>query len=159
MAGNPDELTVLPNSDIIPLDVVKVESEVTNKKQVIDLTKAEPAVSASPDREGEDDTPQCNGLCESPVDGNMNTNSVTVTDSTGDTSHSGNADTVMRPNSDSDDVVTDSSRKETEASGGEEEGKTTEGEEPLDLTPVDDETGGFIGLFVPTRGNVSASSP
>jgi len=149
-----DDSTVVQKCDIMALGVEREEErkeereeereeEEEKEKQVLESTGTEMKVCESSDSEVPADKPQCNGLCESPIDGNMNTNSVAVTDCTGETSHSGTTDTVPQPAVDSDtgDVLTDNNAKET---GTEEGGKTAEVGEAADYATVDEETGGFI---------------
>jgi len=142
-----DDSTVVQKCDIMALGVEREEEKAEEReKQVVESTGTEVKVCVSSDSEVPADKPQCNGLCESPIDGNMNTNSVAVTDCTGETSNSGTTDTVPQPAVDSDtgDVLTDNNAKETGTSETEEGGKTTEVGEASDYATVDEETGGFI---------------
>ena len=150
MPQSRDDSTVVQKCDIMALGVEREEREVREEeteKQVLESTGTEVKVCVSEsDSEVPADKPQCNGLCESPIDGNMNTNSVAVTHCTGETSNSGTTDTVPQPAVDSDtgDVLTDDNAKETGTSGTEEGGKTSEVGEASDYATVDEETGGFI---------------
>ena len=164
---------VPPKSDIIPLDVVVLGESETNGENDVDSTGSDPKVSEEPSSEPESDSerPQCNGLRdESPADcdGNMNANSVTVTENSvaensvivseisGDTtSDTGNGDDATRPvvDTDSGDVVTESDVKTTETSAGEEgETKTEEDETTLDVATMDEKTGEFGVGLIATRG-------
>ena len=156
---------VPPKSDIIPLDVVSGESE-TNGEKAVDSTGSDPKVSADSEK------PQCNGLCDdSPVDGNLNANSVAVAENSvtensvivtensvteTDTSNSGNGDDATQPvvDTDSGDVVTESDVKGAETSAGEEAETKTEEGETLDVATLDEKTGELV-LF-PPGGSVDA---